>query len=63
MRNKRLERWLWSLVTLGIGLRVLVYLLRLPLFTDEAKLATSLLDRDYAGLLEPLAYQQIAPFF
>lgn len=58
----RLEHWLWGLVGLGIGLRLLVYLLRLPLFTDEAKLAVSLLDRDYAGLLEPLAYQQIAPF-
>ncbi len=60
--ERQLERWLWSLAALGIGLRVLVYLLRFPLFTDEAKLATSLLDRGYAGLLEPLAYQQIAPF-
>ncbi len=49
-------------MALGIGLRVLAYLLRLPLFTDEAKLAVSLLDRGYAGLLEPLAHQQIAPF-
>ncbi len=63
LSESRLERWLWSLAAFGISLRVLVYLLRLPLFTDEAKLATSLLDRDYAGLLEPLAYQQIAPFF
>ncbi len=60
--EQRIEGWLWFLVALGIGLRVLLYLLRQPLFTDEAKLATSLLDRGYAGLLEPLAYQQIAPF-
>ncbi len=61
LSGPRWSRWLWSLAALGVGLRVLVYLLRFPLFTDEAKLATSVLDRDYAGLLEPLAYRQIAP--
>ena len=62
LSRRRRERWLWSLVAYGIGLRTLVYLLRFPLFTDEAKLAISLLDRGYPGLLEPLAYRQIAPF-
>ncbi len=62
LSEPRLERWLWSLVALGIGLRVLAYMLRLPLFSDEAKLAVSLLDRGYAGLLDPLAHNQIAPF-
>ena len=59
--QRRVERWLWILAALGVSLRLLAYLLRQPLFTDEAKLATSLLDRDYAGMLEPLVYHQIAP--
>ena len=59
--TRRIERWLWGFAALGIGLRALVSLLRLPIWTDEAKLATSLLDRDYAGLVEPLVYSQIAP--
>lgn len=58
----RVERLLWRFTALGVGLRLLHYLLRAPLFTDEAKLATSLLDRDYAGLLQPLAFDQIATF-
>lgn len=58
---ERAERWLWRLTALGVGLRLLIYLLRTPIWTDEAKLAVSLLDRGYAGFLEPLAYSQIAP--
>jgi hypothetical protein len=57
----RVDRWLWEFTTLGIVLRLLVYLLRLPIWTDETKLATSLLDRGYRGLAEPLVYGQIAP--
>jgi 4-amino-4-deoxy-L-arabinose transferase-like glycosyltransferase len=60
--ERKLERVLWAFVALGITLRLLVYLLQMPVWTDEAKLATSLLDRGYAGLLEPLAYGQVAPF-
>ena len=61
LSETRIERLLWAFAALGIGLRVLVYLLRFPIWTDEAKLAVSLLDRGYAGLAEPLAYSQIAP--
>ena len=57
------ERLLWFFVALGIGLRLLAYLLRFPIWTDEAKLATSLLERGNLELLEPLAYGQIATFF
>jgi len=60
LSEQRIERWVWGFVALGIGLRVLTYLLRFPIWTDEAKLATSLLDRGYAELLEPFAYGQIA---
>ncbi|MEM7351071.1 MAG: glycosyltransferase family 39 protein [Acidobacteriota bacterium] len=61
LSETEVNRWLWRLAGLGIALRGLLYLLRCPIWTDEAKMATSLLDRSYAGLLEPLAYSQIAP--
>ena len=54
----RLERAVWLAVGLGVGLRLLRYLLNFPLWVDEAKLATSLLDRGYVDLLEPLNYGQ-----
>jgi hypothetical protein len=54
--EQRIDRLVWCFVGLGIGLRLLIYLLRLPIWTDEAKLATSLLDRGYSELLEPLSY-------
>lgn len=60
--RRRVERWLWGVVVLGIGIRGLIYTLRFPIWTDEAKLAVNLLDRGYAELLEPYAYGQIATF-
>ena len=59
--GKALERALWIAVGLGVGLRLLRYLLRFPLWVDEAKLATSLLDRGFVDLLEPLVYGQTSP--
>src|SRR5262245_48251701 len=52
---------IWIFVALGILMRVLRYLLRFPLWSDEAALAANLLDRDYLDLLRPLDYQQVAP--
>ena len=63
LSEQKIDRLLWSLVGLGIFLRLGVYALRLPIWTDEAKLAASLLDRGYAELLEPLAFDMIAPVF
>ena len=59
--GRRLEIAVWVAVGLGIGLRLLRYLLQFPLWVDEAKLATSLIDRGYVDLLDPLVYGQTSP--
>ena len=46
---------------LGVALRLTRYLLRFPLWEDEAMLSANLIDRGYAGLLQPLHYCQVAP--
>ena len=46
---------------LGVVLRVAMFLANRSLWLDEALLALNVLDRDLAGLLEPLAFNQGAP--
>jgi 4-amino-4-deoxy-L-arabinose transferase-like glycosyltransferase len=60
--DRFVDRMVWWFTGVGIGLRLSTYLLRFPIWTDEAKLTTSLLDRSYAELMQPLDYGQIAPF-
>lgn len=48
-------------VALGVGLRVYFFLLNRSLWFDEAMLALNLVERDFSGLLQPLAYNQGAP--
>ena len=55
------HRWLLALMILGVVLRLTRYLLRFPLWEDEAMLSANLIDRGYAGLLQPLHYCQVAP--
>ena len=55
------HRWLLALMLLGVVLRLTRYLLRFPLWEDEAMLSANLIDRGYAGLLQPLHYCQVAP--
>lgn len=59
-------RWVisacWRFVALGILIRLVRYLVDYPIWHDEAFLAASLWDRDYAGLLLPLEYGQVAPW-
>ena len=54
-------RWIAALVILGVTIRLVRYLLRFPLWEDEAFLAVNLLDTDYRRLLEPLGYVQVSP--
>jgi hypothetical protein len=54
-------RWFWTLLIIGVSLRLVRYLLRFPLWEDEAGLSANLLDRGYRELLQPLNYNQIAP--
>jgi hypothetical protein len=55
------RRWLLALLILGVVLRLTRYLLRFPLWEDEAMLSANLLDRGYRELLQPLHYCQVAP--
>ena len=55
------KRWLLALMCLGLVLRLTRYLLRFPLWEDEAMLSANFIDRGFAGLLQPLHYCQVAP--
>lgn len=50
-----------ALVVLGAALRIYAYLGNPSLWLDEAALAHNIIDRSFAGLLAPLARQQVAP--
>ena len=58
---KRLGQLVWAFIALGIVVRLIRYLLCLPLWPDEAFLAHNYLDRGYLDLTKPLDYIQIAP--
>ncbi len=58
---KRLDRWTWWFVALGTLALSVRYLLRFPLFLDEAFLSANFLDRGPAGLMGPLEYWQVCP--
>jgi hypothetical protein len=52
----------FAFVALGILARLVRYLVDYPIWHDEAFLAVNFWDRDYAGLLRPLDYGQVAPW-
>ncbi|WP_435010113.1 glycosyltransferase family 39 protein [Tundrisphaera lichenicola] len=60
-RARTIVRTLLAFLTLGLVWRVARYAACPPLWGDEAFIAVSLLTRDFAGLLRPLDYLQIAP--
>ncbi len=53
----------YTLLLLGIVLRLIPYYLNRSLFWDEVSIALNITDRNFAGLLQPLDYQQAAPVF
>jgi hypothetical protein len=57
----RLARWAIGFVALGIFLRVARFLLRYPLWHDEAFIAVNFIDRGYGELARPLDYLQVCP--
>lgn len=59
--NSAAAAWSWRLMWLGIAVRVVRYLCVFPIWQDEQLLALNLIERDYAGLLEPLGMFQVAP--
>ncbi len=60
-RRRGLLRLLTASIGLGLAWRVARYAACPPLWGDEAFIAANLLTRDFAGLLRPLDYYQIAP--
>jgi hypothetical protein len=61
MRQDKLTRWIWCFVALGIAARVVRFALNFPLGSDEAYLASNLIDRGFLDLLGPLNYEQVCP--
>jgi hypothetical protein len=67
--NRRMDRdtepafrqWLIGLIAIGAIARLARYALRFPLWEDECFLCINLADRDYAQLLEPMQFYQVAP--
>lgn len=55
------RRLTWAFVLLGAAASALRFALRYPIWPDEAFLAINLARRSAAGVLEPLAYHQVAP--
>lgn len=51
----------WAFVTLGLLARLVRYILRFPLWEDEAFVCYNLIDRDFADLGKPLVFGQVAP--
>jgi len=59
--SRRIDRLVWAFVALGVIVRLSRYLMRFPLWGDEAFVAANFLDRGYADLLRPLDYHQVCP--
>ena len=53
--------WLMVAIGTGIAWRVTDYLLRFPIWDDEASLGLNIVHRSYLGLLHPLRYGQVCP--
>lgn len=56
-----LRRWTLVLLAVGVAWRLTRYLLRLPIWGDEAFVCLNLVDRNYLDLTRPLRFIQVAP--
>jgi len=57
-----LERLVWLIISVGVFLRLVHYLLNRSLWIDEAFVALNIINKSYLELLQPLDYNQAAPF-
>ncbi len=55
------DPWIVAFIGLGALAQLTRYLLRFPLWDDEAFLAVSYFDRNFWQMLQPLEYHQVAP--
>src|SRR5437588_198995 len=60
-RRRGPTTWVFVLLALGVAQRLLRYLLRFPVWGDEAFVCLNLMDRDFVGLLRPLRFDQVVP--
>ena len=60
-RSRVARATMFLLLLLGVTLRLRPYFANRSLWLDEAGLALNIIDRDFAGLLGPLAHKQAAP--
>ncbi len=51
----------WSVIVLGIAFRIVIYCQNRNLIIDEANIARNVVERGFAGLTQPLRYEQYAP--
>jgi hypothetical protein len=58
---ERQRRWIGWMIVVGIASRLFRLLLVFPLWSDEAFLSSSLLDRGYLDMFRPLDYHQVCP--
>lgn len=61
LEQRRVAQATLAFLILGVALRLLRYLLRMPLWGDEAFVAANFFEQSYAELLQPLAYHQVCP--
>jgi 4-amino-4-deoxy-L-arabinose transferase-like glycosyltransferase len=59
--NAIAEVAVWLIIGLGIVLRLILFFQNRNLIIDEANIVRNLVERDFAGLLLPLKYEQYAP--
>jgi hypothetical protein len=60
-RSRTIHHVTWGLVLLAVSWRTVRYLMKFPLWGDEAFLAMSILTRSARGMVGSLEYGQIAP--
>src|ERR1044071_4238919 len=55
------QRVAWAIIIFGIALRATLYVYKTALYVDEGALSLNLINRSFAGLLQPLDSEQAAP--
>ena len=61
LRHLTYERAVAAILVYGVAVRLVHYLAGRPLWRDEAALALNIVNRSFAGLIQPLDYNQAAP--